>query len=194
MVATLTMAANNGGCGCGVDACVDAAHGILRAYVDRGKGQVAQWSAVVAVALWRLLWLGWHSRPRLCVSIHAAWVVVCGAPGCVAVEGENVGLLRCDCALWNRGHDSVCAPPCGVHWMDGWVTGLAATADERRRTMAGCGRGVHACADAAHGILQDVRRPGEGAGGPAERSGGRSAVAVVCGWGPRGCVGAFCAA
>ena len=47
-----------------------------------------------------------------------------------AVEGENVGLLRCDCALWNRGHDSVCAPPCGVHWMDGWVTGLAATADD----------------------------------------------------------------
>ena len=58
-----------------------------------------------------------------------------------AVEGENVGLLRCDCALWNQGHASVCAPPCAMHRgvvraLDGrWVTGRRRRC-RRRQTMA----------------------------------------------------------
>ena len=31
---------------------------------------------------------------RLCVSVCAAWVVVCGAPGCVAMEGDIVRQLQ----------------------------------------------------------------------------------------------------
>ena len=121
-------------------------------YVDRGKGQVAQRSAVVAVALWRLFVVGVPEAVWERFVLHRVVVVVRWRTWlCSRWRRENVGLLRGDCALWNRGYDSVCAPPCGVHWMDGWVTGSAATADERRRTMAGCGRGVHACVDAAHG-------------------------------------------
>ena len=111
--------------------------------------------------------------------------------GVFAVEGENVGLLRCDCALWNRGHDSVCAPPCGVHWMDGWVTGLAATADDGGEQWPDVDVGFMLARTLHTASCSPYVDRAKGAGGPAERSGGRSAVAVVCGWGGtagQGCV------
>ena len=111
-----------------------------------------------------------------------------------------LGLLRCNCALWNRGMILcvlllvVWTVVLCVHWMDGWVTGLAATADDGGEQWPDVDVGFM-LARTLH--TASCRMYVDRGKGQVAQWSAVVAVALwrfVCGWGPRGCVGAFCAA